>query len=233
MDLPVLTAVAGAWEAPVVGALERSRSGVAVVRRCVDLAELLAAAATGQARAVLLSADLRRLDREALARLELAGLAVVGMAPADDAGQVSRLRALGVEHVVPADAPAVVAAVRDLEERLATGRAGTADPARALAPAPGLDDPGEAAAPPGRGGRVVAVWGPTGAPGGRRSRSPWPPSWPRCPGPTLMAPPSPRPSACSTRPRAWPPRAGRRPQAPWTRCCWPGWLPWSRSTCGC
>lgn len=170
MDLPVLTAVAGAWEAPVVGALERSRSGVVVVRRCVDLADLLAAAATGQARAVLLSADLRRLDREALARLELAGLAVVGMTPADDATQTGRLRALGVGHVVPADAPAseivaaVVAAVRELEERTAAGRTGTADPARALPDQP-ADDEADAGPPWGRAGRLVAVWGPTGAPG--------------------------------------------------------------------
>lgn len=170
MDLPVLTAVAGAWEAPVVGALERSRSGVVVVRRCVDLADLLAAAATGQARAVLLSADLRRLDREALARLELAGLAVVGMAPADDVTQTGRLRALGVEHVVPADAPAsdivaaVVAAVRELEERTAAGRTGTADPSRAL-PARAVDTDDALTPAPGRPGRVVAVWGPTGAPG--------------------------------------------------------------------
>ena len=169
MDLPVLTAVAGAWEAPVVGALERSRSGVAVVRRCVDLADLLAAAATGQARAVLLSADLRRLDREALARLEQAGLAVVGMAPADDLIQVSRLRALGVVHVIPADAPAreiaaaVVAAVGDLEDRVAAGATGTADPARSLAQAAAVDD--GPADQPRRSGRVVAVWGPTGAPG--------------------------------------------------------------------
>ena len=173
MELPVLTAVAGAWEAPVVGALERSRSGVVVVRRCVDLADLLAAAAAGQARAVLLSADLHRLDREALSRLEIAGLAVVGMAPADDAGQAGKLRALGVAHVVAADAPAgeivdaVTAAVRDLEHRVASGHTGTSDPALSLGRAPSLDGDGDgpAADGPGGPGRVVAVWGPIGAPG--------------------------------------------------------------------
>ena len=172
--LGVLTAVAGAWEAPVVGALERSRSGVVVVRRCVDLADLLSAAATGQARAVLLSADLRRLDREALARLEGAGLAVVGMAPPGDDAQAGRLRALGVTRVVAADAPAadiveaVVAAVADLEERAASGDPGgigTADPARALASAPPGGPVDDEVPGPGRTGRLVAVWGPTGAPG--------------------------------------------------------------------
>lgn len=171
MELGVLTAVAGAWEAPVVGALERSRSGVVVVRRCVDLADLLAAAAAGQARAVLLSADLRRLDAEALSRLEVAGLAVVGMAPADDAAQAGRLRALGVVHVVAADAPAgeivdaVVTAVRELEARVASGQVGTSDPSGSLGRVPSLDG-AQPGAVGGRGqGRVVAVWGPTGAPG--------------------------------------------------------------------
>ncbi|MFZ5872503.1 MAG: chromosome partitioning protein, partial [Actinomycetota bacterium] len=60
MSLTVLTAVTGAWEAPLVTGLERG-TGVVVVRRCADLTELLSAAAAGQARAVLLSADLRRL----------------------------------------------------------------------------------------------------------------------------------------------------------------------------
>jgi len=69
MRVPVLTAVSDAvWEAELVAALERGDLGVAVVRRCVDLADLLATATTGSARAVVLSADLRRLDRDALTR---------------------------------------------------------------------------------------------------------------------------------------------------------------------
>ena len=68
-SLPVLTAVTGRWESRLVGALERQRGAVEVVRRCADLADLLATAATGQARAVVVSADLRWLDGEAFARL--------------------------------------------------------------------------------------------------------------------------------------------------------------------
>ena len=65
--VPVLTAVSDArWEADLVSALGGSEHGVTVVRRCVDLADLLAAAASGLARAVVLSADLRRLDRDAV-----------------------------------------------------------------------------------------------------------------------------------------------------------------------
>ena len=85
MRLPVVTAVVDArWEAGLVSAFERSEHNIIVVRRCVDLADLLATAATGTARAALLSADLRRLDREALARLAAAHIAVVGLVPPGD-----------------------------------------------------------------------------------------------------------------------------------------------------
>ena len=48
MAIPVLTAVSDAvWEADLVAALEPGDLGVTVVRRCVDLAELLSTAATG------------------------------------------------------------------------------------------------------------------------------------------------------------------------------------------
>ena len=105
MLVPVLTAVSDArWEAQLVAALERGDLGVTVVRRCVDLADLLATAATGQARAALLSADLRRLDRDALTRLAVAGVAVVGLVPAGDEDAERRLRQLGVLNVLPADA---------------------------------------------------------------------------------------------------------------------------------
>src|SRR4051794_41525446 len=79
MALQVFTAVTGAaWESELVGALDRADHGVTVVRRCVDVSELLAVAATGTGQAALLSAELRRLDGDAVARLEAAGVAVGG-----------------------------------------------------------------------------------------------------------------------------------------------------------
>ncbi|MEJ5866136.1 hypothetical protein WDV85_00105 [Pseudokineococcus sp. 5B2Z-1] len=102
----VLVAVTGAWEAPLVAAIGASRSLV-VLRRCADLPELLAVAATGRAGAALVSADLHRLDRPAVVRLRECGLVVVGLAaPAALREQEPRLRALGVDVVVPADVPA-------------------------------------------------------------------------------------------------------------------------------
>ncbi|MGZ4610906.1 MAG: AAA family ATPase, partial [Actinomycetes bacterium] len=108
MTVRVLAAVSGAsWEASLVAALEGGASGITVVRRCVDLADLLAAAAAGTARAALLSAELRRLDRDALSRLAAARVAVVGLhTPADEVAE-ARLRQLGLAHVLPADATVV------------------------------------------------------------------------------------------------------------------------------
>jgi hypothetical protein len=170
MAVPVLTAVSDAvWEARLVAALERGDHGVSVVRRCVDLADLLATAATGQARAVLLSADLRRLDRDALARLAVAGVAVVGLVAPGDENAERLLRQLGVTQVLPSDASpeAISAAVRETVERgtaLTVGeRASLAEPRAAL---PDLPSVPVSAPDAGVGtGRLVAVWGPTGAPG--------------------------------------------------------------------
>jgi len=150
VTLPVLTAVTGGWEARLVTRWERGDEGVRVVRRCVDLAELLAAAEAGLGRAAVLGSDVDRLDREAVRRLVAGGVAVVGLADPGDPEAPSRLRALGLTRTVPADAPTVeiagqlTAAVSDLDS--GSGRI----------PAPGAVS---------RRGRLVAVWGPTGAPG--------------------------------------------------------------------
>lgn len=170
MSVPVLTAVTGArWESSLVAALERGGVGLDVVRRCVDLADLLSAAATGQAQVALLSADLRRLDRDAVNRLAAAGVAVIGLVTPGDEEAERKLRQIGVARVLPADADpaALSAAVREAVGAAPAGPsiAAWADPIAAL-PDLGWDEPApqEPAVAPGE-GRVVAVWGPTGAPG--------------------------------------------------------------------
>jgi Flp pilus assembly CpaE family ATPase len=172
VTVPVLAAVTGAsWEAALVAGLERTPTGITVVRRCVDLADLLAAASTGTARAALLSAELRRLDRDALARLAAARVAVVGLFSPGDEQAETRLRQLGVVHVLSADSPptdisaAVSAALGEQQagSDAAVAPVGWSQPLAAL---PDLDlpvDPGPAVEP--GSGRLVAVWGPTGAPG--------------------------------------------------------------------
>lgn len=173
MKLPVLTAAGGAaWETGLVAALEGGQFGVTVARRCVDVVELLAVAATGQGRAALVSAALRHLDADAVDRLLAAGVVPVGVVARDDTVAEDRLRALGIADLVPEDAePAIVAGVLLEAVRAAADGAPPAarerifgDPTASLAVPPGgvAPEPPTAAT---RRGRVIAVWGPTGAPG--------------------------------------------------------------------
>ncbi len=165
MALQVFTAVTGAaWESELVRALDLADHGVTVVRRCVDVSELLAAAATGTGQAALLSGELRRLDADAVTRLDAAGVAVVGLVEPGNDRAVERLHQLGVRFVLPADAePDVIArALRDAVADISSAGRGVADPGAAL---PLLGAPAPAEEAPAGAGRVVAVWGPTGAPG--------------------------------------------------------------------
>lgn len=174
MSLPVLTAVTGArWESDLVSALEHSPRGMSIVRRCVDLPDLLSTAASGQARAVLLSADLRRLDREAITRLMAGGVAVVGVVTPGDEEAEQRLHRLGIGRVIPADAPAeeLSSAVAEAVEQVMAHADGPPVADRAVADPrtqmPYLPPPDELPPqPPATGtGQMIAVWGPTGAPG--------------------------------------------------------------------
>lgn len=110
MAVPVLLAVTGApWEADVVRRAERAQ-GIRVVRRCVDIADVMAAAASGQARAVLLAEDLPRLTSDAIAALHARRIAVVALVDPQDRGDPSggedRLNRMGIERILPADVSA-------------------------------------------------------------------------------------------------------------------------------
>lgn len=146
-----------------------------VLRRCVDLGDVLAIAGTGQAAVAVLSADLRRLDSEAVMRLRTAGVAVVGVHGVGDQNARDRLVRMGIDVLVSDDAgtDAVVAAawtafeaLRATDDPQQARAVAPADPRRSLPPPTraGLDDP-EPPSEPSAAGRVVAVWGPTGAPG--------------------------------------------------------------------
>lgn len=171
MSIGLLTAIGNpAREADLVAALGRETLGVHVVRRCVDVADLVATASAGVARAAVLSDDLRRLDGDALTRLAVAGVAVVGLVPSADDAAEHRLRRLGVAHVLPLDSPADVIA-REVLSAVTIGASvpvhAMAAPGAALPPAPrsgGHEDAPESGHDDGD-GIVVAVWGPTGAPG--------------------------------------------------------------------
>jgi Flp pilus assembly CpaE family ATPase len=169
VSTPVLLAVTGSsWEAALLAGLERAPTELTVVRRCVDLPDLLAAAATGAAGAALLSADLHRLDRDAVTRLSECALAVVGLyTPSDEAAR-ARLLQIGLTVVLPADAPPVeisAATVAAAQQQATTAAGPTASWSRPLDPARREPEPAPGVSDAAGAGRLVAVWGPTGAPG--------------------------------------------------------------------
>ncbi|MFW5474622.1 AAA family ATPase [Knoellia sp. CPCC 206450] len=95
MTVGVVTAVSHHHEQELVSALE-SASGLDVVRRCADVAELLSTGASGVADLAVVSPDFRGLDRDALRHLAGHGVRVAGLVVSgDDAGE-ARLRQLGV-----------------------------------------------------------------------------------------------------------------------------------------
>jgi Flp pilus assembly CpaE family ATPase len=177
----VLCAVRGAAESAVVRGL--TQASVPVARRCADLAELLASAAAGLGGVAVVSADLPGLDREGIRHLHGSGVRVVVLWEADAGWDAARAARLGADAAVPADRldvavraarstgrPAVVrgapsgAVLAGFSGPVAAdGDGTTAGGARAAcaADAFAVEPPSD----PGLPGRVVAVWGPTGAPG--------------------------------------------------------------------
>lgn len=148
----VLLAASGEpWEAAALR--ELGAGGVVVLKRCVDLPDLLGTAASGQAHVALVAAGLPGLDADAVARLlrhDVRTLAVEGTEEVDprDAEWVVRLGAAGLVSVRPPGS--LLAAVH----RVAAEEVGPV-PDAIEGPLPLRDGVG----------RVVAVWGPAGAPG--------------------------------------------------------------------
>ena len=188
MATGVLCAVRGAGEAMVVRAVDATAGRLSVTRRCADLAELLAAAEAGLGRVAVVSVDLAQLDREAVGALHRCGVSVVGLGDPAAPWLGERLVALGADRVLdaPTDDQEAAVLVREVVAVLATAAEARAPSGRRAAGAAGGPAPGgPAAATPQRetdgrdeddedggrplparvAGRVVAVWGPTGAPG--------------------------------------------------------------------
>ena len=158
----LLLAVPGLAQEPdlVVAAPAR---GVHIRRRCVDAADLLAAAATDPGAAIVVSCSLPRLSADAVERMAHAGRRLVGLA--SDASDADRLRSLGVTDVVLVGPSAT--ATMELVAAACAATGGDARPSAEVWPTgvwSPTDDPDEVA-PAGRGGSVIAVWGPMGAPG--------------------------------------------------------------------
>lgn len=151
MVVVLMLAAGAAWESEALGLLG-DRDDLVVLKRCVDVSELLASASSGQADVAVVALEGPGLDRGAIDHLRQAGVRPVAVIPGGTAREAAALRAtrIGVRALVTdeelAALPELVAAGEEPDDTVIRG-----------------DQP-EAAVPP-PDGRVIAVWGPTGAPG--------------------------------------------------------------------
>lgn len=156
--ISVLVAASGAsWEARALQQLSAGTPDIVLLKRCVDLNDLLATATTGQAQVALVAHGLSGLDAECIDLLGRSGVGVVMVAePAELEGEgEARVRRLGVQHVVASSSmPCLREAI------LVAG--GDTPPVEAISEDhwSSSSEPADAGT-----GQVLAVWGPTGAPG--------------------------------------------------------------------
>jgi len=166
VSIPVVTV--GAAEEDVVGGLERLHGPVTVVRRCSELAELIAACQSGLAMAAVVAEGCRELTATLVDRLGAVGVSVVALT--DDPEESRRLQSIGVVAAAHGINPSALADhISEAVGRVASiagdhSGYGSAfsDPAAELTRVPAPADVEEG--PRGQ-GEIIAVWGPTGAPG--------------------------------------------------------------------
>lgn len=159
MEVPVLVAVTGPGEPELVRAIAATRS-LAVARRCADVVELLAVAATGRGALAVVSASYLGIDKEVVAQLQRHGVRIVGIAATEDTG---RIAALGCDAVVGDVAPEqIVTTLLALRERVM--RENPIPPDLHNGEPEPHQEPIESQSE-GVAGVVIAVWGTAGAPG--------------------------------------------------------------------
>ena len=157
----VLIAAAGAaWEPRAVQLLGE-HPGIVVLKRCVDVDDLLAAASAGQAGVAVLGLDAPGLDLTATEHLRRHGVRAVAVVPTGASPEAARLRAsrIGLPLLVDeADLDALPGAVTEAAEPAPDAAALTDEPDSTPSTEPDTSAGTTA-------GRVIAVWGPGGAPG--------------------------------------------------------------------
>ncbi|HEY0889691.1 MAG TPA: hypothetical protein VGE38_08785 [Nocardioides sp.] len=162
-SVALILAAGAHWEPAALARLERT-PGLVVLKRCVDVDDLLAAAAAGQSDVAMLAVDAPGLDATVVARLRHHGVHPVAVVPATGSeAATARAARVGIGRVVADDdldrLPAVLSSAADPGDPDEPGDLqGAVDPGR----------PGSATDVPAAGGtrgRVIAVWGPAGAPG--------------------------------------------------------------------
>lgn len=145
MTVAVIVAVRGPDEAELAQAIG-AHDELVMARRCADLAEAIAAASAGIGEVVVVS-EQPRLDRSIVKSLLRHKVGMVGIPASDD--ESKRMLALGIGTVTPVKA--------SIGEVVAVIAESVAEPIEV--PDVPLEG-GESGK-----GAVVAVWGPTGAPG--------------------------------------------------------------------
>lgn len=165
MRVVLIVASGAGWESEAL-ALLNAHPGIVVLKRCVDVDDLLAAASAGQADVAVLALDSPGLDTAAvdhLRRHDVRPVAIVSGLGATAALDAGRLRAsrIGIATVVAdADLHSLPIAVTATDLDL--------DPAAPVA-TDVFDDsspvPASGSVAVTNRGRVIVVWGPAGAPG--------------------------------------------------------------------
>ena len=153
----LVVASGAAWESTALRVLDE-QPGVVVLKRCVDVDDLLGAATAGQAHVAVVALDAPGLDTAAVDHLRRHGVrpvaVVAGGVAERDQGRMRAHRigiaALVAESDLTTLGSAVTSAVEGEPEEVPGP----------LEPTPVGDQP-----PPPEPGRVIVVWGPQGAPG--------------------------------------------------------------------
>lgn len=158
----LLLAAGESWESPALADLE-AHPGVVVLKRCVDVDDLLAAVTSGQADVAVVSLDAPGLDAASVAHLRRHAVRPVAVTSSrsDDLDVREHAQRLGITALVGAgelsSLPEAVTTVDDVADTRARDEQ--------LPDLPGGADAPDATHDPTHGSRVVVVWGPAGAPG--------------------------------------------------------------------
>lgn len=166
MPVIVLMVAAGAGWEPAGLRLLSGHPGVVVLKRCVDVDDLLAAATAGQADVAVLGLDSPGLDLAATEHLRRHGVRPVVVVPSGVSDDAARLHAdrVGIRSLVAeADLGSLPGLVTHADPADEPTQATT--PASSAKSGPGASSRWPSDVPDGSPGRVVAVWGPAGAPG--------------------------------------------------------------------
>ena len=138
------------YEAPLIQAIQRHGETLAIVRRCADLAEVIAAGRAGIADLAVIDGADPDLTAEAVDALRSCGMAVVALG---SHALRPRLVSIGVASVAAPGSPEQV-----VNSLIAATRNVRVQPAIA-------DEQPPPPPPPSSPGTVIAVWGTSGAPG--------------------------------------------------------------------